>query len=72
MPHNPIGASAKGSADGSPAIVVERSRAALTQVQSLEVVVIGAQRLLRVRAVIGVLKEGSRHTPLGDRAQIVD
>ena len=38
----------------------------------LQIFVIGAQRLLRVRTVIAVLEEHLRHAPLRQRTKVVD
>jgi hypothetical protein len=45
---------------------------ALAKRQRFEVVAVGAQRLLRVRSMIAVLKEGARNVALGHHAQVVD
>ena len=71
MPHSPIGASASGSDTFSPRMVVERSRCddvdqhALAQLDALQVVAVGAQRLLRIGAGIGIVEERARHLAAG-------
>ncbi len=78
MPDSPIGASTNGGRGGfardrgGEIAPVDVDADALAQLDRFEIGAVGAQRRLRVRAVVGILEERARHPPLGERAQIVD
>ena len=78
MPQSPIGASASGSATCSPMMVVARlalrhvDQHALAQLDALEVGAVGAQRLLRVGAGLGIIEERAWHLAAGHLPQVLD
>ena len=78
MPVSPTGASASGSAAGSPRIVVvvaargHVEQDALAQLDALEIGAVGAQRLLGIGAGVGIIEEGARHLAVGGLPQILD
>ena len=78
MPHSPIGASAIGAAAGSPMILVEMiaivdvHQHALAQLDGREIVEVGVEGLLGVRAAVGVFEKGARNPPAGKLAQVFD
>ena len=78
MPSRPTGARISGSAAGSPRIVVERSRLrhvdqdALAELDLLQIVAVGAQRVLGIGAAIRIIEERLRHLALVQLAQILD
>ena len=77
-PPMPIGASASGSETGSPRIVVPVSRCDTStstrwrSLIALQVGAVGAQRLLRIGARLGIAEEGARHPAPGDLPKVFD